>query len=146
MSFEGLELLEDPFEILDMPNNGILQTKILDFKMGMTKIAPRGTKPGEFKVLETLRIHVPHIWKPVGVSYWDITSKTLTAQILPYLQKPESKKKVYKITKYGIAPKARFSLDTIPEPKAAKDKEQLRKEGLRYQSEWFPVGILDDAE
>jgi len=59
-------------------------------------------------------VFVPFALKPVGVSYWDITSQLLVAQMLPYLEGPGYKDKVFTITKHGVAPKARFTLEVKP--------------------------------
>lgn len=101
--------LAGPMEVLDLPDRGILRTRILRWEEGEAEITTR-TTPGQ-KVVEILRIHVPAETKKVGVPYWDITSKTLRAQLLPLLPGIVENGREVKIQKYGFAPSARFSLD-----------------------------------
>jgi len=52
--------------------------------------------------------------KALFPDYWDISSKTLVAQLLPQLRLPGYEGKKFTITNYGIAPKARFTLEVRP--------------------------------
>jgi hypothetical protein len=65
----------------------------------------------EGKMIKALRIFVPAQTKPIGVSWYDITSQTLIAQLLPFLEQPNFGNKTFVITKYGVAPKARFTVE-----------------------------------
>lgn len=65
------------------------------------------------KRIRALRVWVPKEIKLLFPYYWDITSQTLIAQLMPALEAPGWEAKKYKITKYGVAPKARFSLEVI---------------------------------
>jgi len=102
------EKLPGPFEILELDDGETLETKILRWDLGEVTIHP-SYKP-EGKDILALRIHVPEESKEYFPWYWDITSQTLVAQLIPYLRAPGFENKEYSITKHGVAPRARFSL------------------------------------
>jgi len=77
-------------------------------------IRTRGPGAPEEKEIEVLRLHLPPGVKPYPPNYWDITSKTLMAQFLPHLLQPMFERYEYIVTKYGIAPRARFTLERVP--------------------------------
>jgi len=95
-------------EILELPDGGILQCRILRWLLGRTTIHPGYA--GRPKVIRVLRIWIPREEKPIGPDYWDITSQTLIQQILPYLERQDFRGRTYTITKHGVAPRARFTL------------------------------------
>jgi len=101
--------LEEPREILDLQDGGKLQTRILRHELGITKILPRGAT--EEKEIEALRIHVPKEDKQHYPYWWDISSKTLKHQLLPLLPEIEKNGRRVTITKYGVAPAARFKVE-----------------------------------
>jgi len=100
-----------PIELLDLPDGGTLTTKILRYDEGDVTIQVGPTKIP--KVVQTLRIHVPPEGRPPGMPYWDITSKTLRAQLIPLLTDIMAKGRTVKITKHGVAPLARFTLEIV---------------------------------
>ena len=104
-----MERLEGPFEILELEDEGTLTTRILRWEIGEVEIHP-SYKP-EGKWIKALRIHVPETDKQYFPFYWDVTSQTLLAQLVPYLERPGYERRTYKITKHGVAPKARFTLE-----------------------------------
>ena len=104
--------IESPYEIFDIGDGGVVTTKILKWELGEMTIKTR-VVVGQ-KVVRVLRIFVPPETKPIFPDYYDITSTTLIAQLLPYLQQPTFVNQVFKITKRGVAPKARFTLEVSP--------------------------------
>ena len=104
-----MERLAGPYEILELPDGGILETMIEKWEEGEVEIHP-GYKP-EGKMVRAIRIHVPREHKEFFPWYWDITSQTLVAQIRPYLEAPGFEGRMFKITKHGVAPRARFTLE-----------------------------------
>lgn len=100
--------LPGPFEILELDDGESLITRIHKWDIGEVTIHP-SYKP-EGKEILALRIHVPPESKEYFPYYWDITSQTLIAQLLPYLRQPGFINKEYTITKHGVAPRARFTL------------------------------------
>ena len=103
-----METLPGPYEVLELEDEGILTTKISSFSVGEVLIHPAYKPDG--KLIKALRIHVPEADKEYFPFYWDVTSQTLIAQLLPYLEQPGYAQRTYEITKHGVAPKARFTL------------------------------------
>ena len=106
-----MERLPGPFEILELEDEGVLETRILRWEVGEVEIHP-AVKP-EGKWIKALRVHVPETDKDYFPFYWDITAQTLLAQLIPYLERPGYERRTYKITKHGVAPRARFTLEVI---------------------------------
>lgn len=103
-----MEKLPGPYEILELEDEGTLTTKIENWQAGEVEIHPAYKPEGKF--ITALRIHVPKTDKDYFPFYWDITSQTLVAQLLPYLEQPGWGQRTYTITKHGVAPRARFTL------------------------------------
>ena len=101
-------MLSEPMELLDLEDGKKLTFRVLRFEQGETAIKTQDVPAG--KVVGALRIHVPRELKPVGMPYYDITSKTLQAQLLPFLQDPGQKGRTFTITAHGIRPRKRFEL------------------------------------
>jgi len=104
--------IESPYEIFDIGDGGVVTTKILKWELGEMTIKTR-VVVGQ-KVVKVLRIFVPPETKPIFPDYYDITSTTLIAQLVPFLQQADFINKKYKITKVGVAPQARFTLEVSP--------------------------------
>lgn len=100
--------LPGPYELLDLEDEETLTTKIESFDAGEVKIETKRKPEGKF--VNTLRVHVPQHSKDYFPFYWDITSQTLIAQLMPFLEQPGYAQKTYTITKHGVAPRARFTL------------------------------------
>jgi len=77
-------------------------------------IHPRYPGAPSEKEVEVLRVHVTEAAKVAPPYYFDITSKTLMAQMIPLLMERDYDRYEYLVTKYGVAPKARFTLERIP--------------------------------
>ena len=103
-----MELLPGPYEPLELEDGGTLTTKIDKFEVGQVTIQTAAKPDGT--VIKVLRIHVPQGDKEFFPFYWDVTSQTLVAQLLPFLDSPGYAQRTYIITKHGVAPRARFSL------------------------------------
>ena len=104
-----MELLPGPYELLELEDGGALSTRISNWELGEVTIHP-AYKP-EGKQVTTLRIHVPQTDKEFFPFYWDVTSQTLIAQLVPHLEQPHFELKTYIIIKHGVAPSARFTLE-----------------------------------
>ena len=103
--------LKEPMEILDLPDGGSVKLHILGFEEGQTNIMPKGGT--ELKTIDVLRLFVPPADKPHFPHYYDVTSKTLRAQLLPLLPAYIEAQRLLTITKRGIAPAARFSVEVL---------------------------------
>lgn len=100
-----------PFEILELGDGGSLLTTVEKFEEGTMMIHPRDGRPP--KVIEALRIWVPGTTKPIFPPYYDLTSQTLIAQLRPLLPTLIGSPRQVKITKNGVAPKARFTVEVV---------------------------------
>lgn len=107
-----LKPLEEPHEIWEMLDGETRELRVKDWEMGSMEIISRDTM--QPKKIYALRVFTPIGFKTVGVPWYDITSKTLIAQIRPFLEQPEYQKKLFLITKFGTAPKARFTVKVRP--------------------------------
>ena len=109
---EETKRLEGPYEIFELVDGETRALRITRWETGTVVIYPVHKPTG--KVVTALRVHVPEDAKDFFPYYWDITGKTLVAQMLPYLQRTGYTEKVFVVTKHGIAPKARFTLEVRP--------------------------------
>ena len=104
-----MEILPGPYEILELGDEETLITRVVTWDVGEVEIHP-AYKP-EGKWITALRIKVPETDKEYFPFWWDITSQTLLAQLVPHLELAGFERKTYRITKHGVAPRARFSLE-----------------------------------
>lgn len=65
------------------------------------------------KEIVVLRVHLAVGVKPYPPMYYDITSKTLQAQLVPMLLEARFVEYEYVVTKHGVAPRARFTLERV---------------------------------
>lgn len=100
-----------PFEILEMGDEETKDFKVLKWEVGETKIHP-AYKP-EGKWIKSLRLFIPEDTKDYFPFYWDVTSQTLIAQLVPMLEVMDLTSKVFRVTKHGLGPRARFSVEVI---------------------------------
>jgi len=105
-----LRELPGPMEILDLADGETRSFRVTRWERGSTTITPRFPGAQGEKVIEVLRVHVTTDSKPTPPYYYDITSKTLQAQMIPYLSNRGFENLVFTVTKYGVAPRARFTL------------------------------------
>lgn len=105
------ELLAGPYEILELADGSSMRLAIEGFEEGTMDIKPRYPGAPDTKRIQALRLHVAPGYKPVGPSYWDVTSQTLIAQLRPHLKALAAEKKEFVITAHGKAPRKRFSLE-----------------------------------
>jgi hypothetical protein len=103
--------LPGPYEIFELEDGQTHSTKVDSWELGEVEIHPKYKPEGKF--ITALRIHVPKHFKDYFPFYWDITSSTLVAQLLPFLESEGYAQKTYSITKHGVAPRARFTLKVV---------------------------------
>lgn len=108
----SLESLQGPYEILELGDGGIKDLIITKYQLGRMMIHPR--PQGISKDIIALRVFVPDSVKPLFPDWYDITSQTLIAQMLPVLQAGGYERKRFTIQKIGTGPQARFSLKVSP--------------------------------
>jgi len=111
---ETLKPLPGPYDILEMKDRESREFVVKRWELGTMEISPKYPGAPERKLIRVLRIHVGTEAKPIGAPWWDVTSQTLIVQWLPYLRRADFMRKVYRITKHGEAPTARFSIEVKP--------------------------------
>jgi hypothetical protein len=100
----------EPFEILELSDGSSVRLKAVRFEWGETVIHPRYAGAPSEKTIPVLRIHLQPGVKPVGVPYWDVTSKTLQAQLRPLEPEIVGRAREFVITAHGSGPGKRFSV------------------------------------
>jgi hypothetical protein len=106
--------MPEPYEILELADGQSVELRLVTWERGTMTITPRYEGAAGSKEIPVLRVHVAAGVKPYPPMYYDITSKTLMAQMLPHLSQPNFERFVYRITKHGVAPTARFTLEVRP--------------------------------
>ena len=111
---EELRKLPGPIEFLELGDRESVDLKVVSWERGTTEI--HTTRRGAEVTIEIpiLRVHVPVDVKPYPPMYYDISSKTLMAQLVPLLARPDFRKWSYHVTAYGVAPRKRFTLERRP--------------------------------
>lgn len=104
-------MLEPPYEILDLADGESAEFRILRYQRGEVTIQTRLEPQG--KTVPVIRVWVPPEDKPLGAPYWDITSRTLQARLEPVLDMLVVRRQWIRITKHGVAPTARHSVEFL---------------------------------
>ena len=102
--------VEEPFELLELYDGQVFSLQVVRWEEGRTTIFPPFAPGG--KEIPVLRVHVNPEAQPTGLDYWDITSKTLIAQLRPLLQLAHYRQLEFTIRAYGEKPKKRFTVET----------------------------------
>jgi len=99
---------------MELADRQTVTLRIIAWEQGSIVIHPRyGGAPSE-KEIPALRVHLWAGYKAYPPMYYDITSKTLMAQLLPLLLERGFENFEYVITAYGVAPRKRFTLERRP--------------------------------
>jgi len=105
--------LAHPFEIFDIGDGEAVQIRVVRYEEGEADIHPGyGTV---IKTVPVFRLYLEHPWVEGRLPYMDITSGRLQEQLRPILANISPGGKLIRITKRGVAPKALFTLEAIPE-------------------------------
>ncbi len=99
-------------ELFDLPDRGVLLTRVTGFEEGTLTIKPPSAPQG--KVVPVIRLHVPPEDKPLLPRYWDITSKTTFETLKAFLPQVVASGGWVRIQKFGVAPAARFQVSIMP--------------------------------
>jgi len=102
--------LDPPHEILELADGESVDLRIASWERGDIVIHPRYSGAPESKVIRALRVHVAPSVKATLPHYWDITSGTLIAGLIPYLARAGFETRVFRITARGVRPTKRFTL------------------------------------
>mgnify|MGYP001578388062 FL=1 len=103
--------IESPYELLELADGASLRIHVERWEEGTSPVTPRDGRPA--KVVRALRLHVPRADKAMFPWYWDLTSQTLIAQLLPMLPGIRDGKRLVVITKRGTGPSARFAVAVV---------------------------------
>lgn len=104
-----MAVIPKPYELMDLQDRETVSFRVLRWEPGEIPIKTQDEPDG--KLVQSLRVHVPPEDKPVGLPYWDITSQTLQVQLLAMLRDPVQVKRRFTVTKHGVRPRARFTLE-----------------------------------
>lgn len=111
---EDLEELPGPYELLELADRGSLTVWLKAWERGSMIIHPRYEGAPPEKKIPVLRVHVADDFEKLPPRYYDVTSKTLMAQWLPMLSAADFRRYKYTVTKFGVPPRARFTLERVP--------------------------------
>lgn len=103
--------LPEPFEILELADGQTVELRIVEATRGAMTIRPRYPGAPAEKVIAALRLQLAPGVKTVGPSYFDVTSQTLIAQLIPYLDRLKREQLPFKITAHGLGPRKRFTVE-----------------------------------
>lgn len=106
--------MQGPYEILELASGQSVSLQPISYERGTITIHPRWEGAPAEKEIGALRLHLREGTKPYPPMYFDVTSKTLIAQLLPLLSAPRFENYAYIVTAYGIAPRKRFTLERRP--------------------------------
>lgn len=103
--------IETPMELLDLQDGGKVEFHILKVERWAGVIKPPTHPDG--KEVDVLRVYVRPGEKSHGLPYYDLTAKTLRAQLEPLVDSIIASQRLVRITKRGVAPSARFSVEVV---------------------------------
>lgn len=107
-----MEKLAGPYEIFDIGDGEMVQIRVMRYEQGEVDIHP-GYRD-QVKVVEAVRLHLEHPWVEGRLPYIDVTSGRLRVNLLPQLADIPPGGKLLRITKHGVAPRALFTVESIP--------------------------------
>jgi len=95
---------------LELKDGTSLTLAAVKQEWGEALIKPRYLGAPAEKRIPVLRLTAKEGYKPTGAPYWDITSKTLQAQLRPLLVDLIARGAEFTVTAHGEGPQKRFSL------------------------------------
>jgi hypothetical protein len=129
----GQPELAAPMELLDLENANSITLGIDRYDMGFSTIHPKSPTPRDvrifmqqqnltepplpgqpiFKQIPVLRVYGSRVDKPSPSTYWDISSLTLQASLLPILTANAGRRVVVTLTAQGVKPTKRYSVELV---------------------------------
>jgi hypothetical protein len=123
--------LPEPYEFLDLEHHGSIALNITSYELGTGLIHPTAITPRHIRLymmqnnlaappppgtpitirVPVLRVHGQRIDHPSPLSYWDVSSKRLQADLLPRLQTRAGGVLSVTITAIGHKPTRVFSVE-----------------------------------
>ena len=128
---DGVRELPEPIELLDLEHGNAISLAIDRFEMGQTLIHPTAITPRHVRLhmtqnnltappapgtpisvmIPVLRVFGTRTDKPSPLHYWDISSKTLQADLLPRLIANQGGVLTVTLTANGYKPTKRYSVE-----------------------------------
>jgi hypothetical protein len=128
---DGVRELPEPIELLDLDHGNAISLAIDRFEMGQTLIHPTQITPRHVRLhmiqnnltappatgtpisvmIPVLRVFGTRLDKPSPLHYWDISSKTLQADLLPRLIANQGGVLTVTLTANGYKPTKRYSVE-----------------------------------
>ena len=105
--------LDRPYDILDLRDGGELVTRVIGMEEGPIAVTPKDGRPP--RIVEGVRLYVPMADKQTAPGWWDLTAQTLKPTLREVAREAIATGRWLKVTKYGVAPGARFSVELLPE-------------------------------
>lgn len=106
-----MSLLPGPFEYWDLEDGESRTIRVESYREGQAHIEPRYPGAPRKKIIPIMRLQLQPGFKPHVPNYWDISSKHLQVALRPYLNRQDLKDLEFVITKFGVPPRARYSLE-----------------------------------
>lgn len=127
----GVQELAEPIELLDLEHGASISLAIDRFQQGTTVIHPTAITPRHVRLhmqqnnltappvagtpisvqIPVLRVFGTRVDKPSPLHYWDISSKTLQADLLPRLIAHQGGVLTVTLTANGYKPTKRYSVE-----------------------------------
>ena len=108
-----MSAIEGPYELLELEDQRSLTLTPEKWLQGTMTIVPRFSGGQTAKLIQVLRLWVPASEKPTGMPYWDVTSQTLIAQVVPLLPDIVARHGKITIKAFGRAPAKRFTVEVL---------------------------------
>lgn len=125
--------LAEPMEFLDLEHGNSIQLRITSYEIGTTVIHPTKLTPRHHRLhmdqnglteppapgtpisvrIPVLRVHGERLDTPSPLRYWDISSKTLTADLEPRLRAAAGVPLDVVLTANGYKPTKRYSVEVL---------------------------------
>lgn len=128
---EQLPELPEPYEYLDLEDGHSISLNINKAELGLATIHPRNPSPRHVRQymeqrglsdppapgtpisvrVPVLRVHGFRLDEPSPTTYWDISARTLQADLGPRVLAPHQNAIVVVITAHGYKPHKRYSVE-----------------------------------
>lgn len=130
---DGVRELPEPIELLDLEHGNSISLAIDRYEVGQTLIHPTQPSPRHVRIhmqqfgltappapgtpisvmIPVLRVFGTRLDKPSPLHYWDISSKTLQADLLPRLIANQGGVLTVTLTAIGYKPTKRYSVEQV---------------------------------
>lgn len=129
----GARDLPGPMELLDLEHGNQITLRLERFEQGTTLIHPKQPSPRQLRIymqqngltappapgtpisnrIPVLRVFGSRVDQPSPLHYWDVTSLTLQADLLPRLLAHQGLPLTVTLTAHGYKPTKRYSVEHV---------------------------------